>query len=457
MRWRSAGSAMRLTSSGVTKSRPSSSAAARAARTSEMPPRGPAPATTPGPGARRAHQADRVVEHRVVDAQRRGDASAAAPPSAGLSSVATCSTFSRSPTLPSVTWRTMRRLLGLARVVDPHLEQEAVELRLGQRVGAFLLDRVLRGEHHERRLERERLALDRHLALLHHLEQRRLRLGRRAVDLVGQQQVGEHRAAARGEHLVLRVVERVAGDVGRHQVGRELDAAEGAGDGARQRAHEQRLAQARHALDQHVAAGEQRAQHLVDDLGLADQRLADLGAHRLRDLGRLRELLGGGFCLGVHFFPFSKAACMRCACCASLMKSAPRIAPPAARKRLASSWEMPASAARRETFSACGATAKSGCARARRRSAASRAATTSSRAQALRPVVAAARAQVVEQPAARRRRIGRHRAEARRDAPQPQREQREAAASASGACSLRKPHSESRSGRWIHLQRRRPR
>ena len=47
MRWRSAGSAIFFTSSGVTKSRPSSSAAARAARTSEMPPRGPAPATTP--------------------------------------------------------------------------------------------------------------------------------------------------------------------------------------------------------------------------------------------------------------------------------------------------------------------------------------------------------------------------------------------------------------------------
>jgi hypothetical protein len=34
----------------------------------------------------------------------------------------------------------------------------------------------------------------RHLALLHRLQQRGLGLGRRAVDLVGQQQVGEDRA-----------------------------------------------------------------------------------------------------------------------------------------------------------------------------------------------------------------------------------------------------------------------
>jgi hypothetical protein len=58
------------------------------------------------------------------------------------------------------------------------------------------------------------LALDRDLRLLHHLEQRGLRLGRRAVDLVGQQQVREHRAARRDELRAGRVVQRVARDVG---------------------------------------------------------------------------------------------------------------------------------------------------------------------------------------------------------------------------------------------------
>src|SRR3546814_5071992 len=48
------------------------------------------------------------------------------------------------------------RLVGLRGVVDQHLEQEAVELRLGERIRAFLFDRVLRGQRHERRRQRER-------------------------------------------------------------------------------------------------------------------------------------------------------------------------------------------------------------------------------------------------------------------------------------------------------------
>ena len=83
-----------------------------------------------------------------------------------------------------------------ARVADGHAQQEAVELRLGQRVGAFVLDRVLRREDEERRPELACLALGRHLPLLHRLEQRGLRLRRGAVDLVGEQEVGEDRARA---------------------------------------------------------------------------------------------------------------------------------------------------------------------------------------------------------------------------------------------------------------------
>ena len=87
--------------------------------------------------------------------------------------------------------------LGLARrEVDDELEQEPVELRLGQRVGALVLDRVLRRGDEERVGERPGHAVGRDLALLHRLEQRRLRLGRRAVDLVGEHDVREDRALA---------------------------------------------------------------------------------------------------------------------------------------------------------------------------------------------------------------------------------------------------------------------
>ena len=85
--------------------------------------------------------------------------------------------------------------LVLARVADVDVEHEPVELRFGQRIGAFLLDRVLRRQHEERLRQPVLLAAGGHLVLLHRFEQRGLRLGRRAVDLVGEDHVGEDRPA----------------------------------------------------------------------------------------------------------------------------------------------------------------------------------------------------------------------------------------------------------------------
>ena len=79
------------------------------------------------------------------------------------------------------------------RIVDLDVEHEAVQLGLGQRIGPFLLDRVLRGDGEERLGQRIGRLADRHFALLHGLQQRGLGLGRRAVDFVGQQDVGEDR------------------------------------------------------------------------------------------------------------------------------------------------------------------------------------------------------------------------------------------------------------------------
>src|SRR5437899_1960500 len=60
-------------------------------------------------------------------------------------------------------------LFVLGRIRHPQLEHEAVELRLGQRIGALLLDRILGGEHEKRRRQLMRLARRRHLMLLHRL------------------------------------------------------------------------------------------------------------------------------------------------------------------------------------------------------------------------------------------------------------------------------------------------
>ena len=117
----------------------------------------------------------------------------------------------------------------LLRIVGDELEHEAVELGLGQVVRAFRLDRVLRGQHQERPLDAVALAIDRDAVFLHDLQQGGVRLGRGAVDFVGQQELREDRARAEAELLRLHVEDRRAGHVGGHQVGRELDAAELAG------------------------------------------------------------------------------------------------------------------------------------------------------------------------------------------------------------------------------------
>jgi hypothetical protein len=114
-----------------------------------------------------------------------------------------------------------------------------------------------------------RLPGDRHLALLHHLQQRALHLGRGAVDLVGQQQVGEDRPERGAEVARVLVVHARADEVCGHEVGRELDAPEAAAHGARQRLHRERLGQARHALHQQVALREHGDHHPLQEAVLA--------------------------------------------------------------------------------------------------------------------------------------------------------------------------------------------
>ena len=123
-------------------------------------------------------------------------------------------------------------------------------------------------------------AVDRDLALLHRLEQRGLGLGRRPVDLVGQQQVGEDRALAEGQLAAWRLSitsEPVMSPGIRSGVNctRLVSTDERRGEGA----HQQRLGDAGHALHQHVAAAEQRDEQAGDGGVLADDGLADLGAH----------------------------------------------------------------------------------------------------------------------------------------------------------------------------------
>ena len=157
-------------------------------------------------------------------------------------------------------------------VADRQLHGEAVELRLGQRVGAVMLDRVLRGDHEKRRGQRMPDVVDRRLALGHRLQEGALRAGRGAVDLVGQEHVGEDRAGQELELARLLVEDAEAGDVAGQQVRRTLHARELPPTAAASRLGQRRLTQARQILEEQMAPRQQAGQHLLDHVRLAAQR-----------------------------------------------------------------------------------------------------------------------------------------------------------------------------------------
>ena len=163
-----------------------------------------------------------------------------------------------------------RALAGRIGIVDEHVQQEAIELRLGQRIRAFLLDRVLRRHDHEQRRQRIRHGADRDLPLAHRLEQRRLHLRRRAVDLVGEHEVVEHRPLPKHERAVLRPIDLGAREIGGQQVRRELQAMEVAFDAVAQDLDRARLREPRRAFDEQVAVAKQRDEHAIQQSFLTD-------------------------------------------------------------------------------------------------------------------------------------------------------------------------------------------
>jgi hypothetical protein len=164
------------------------------------------------------------------------------------------------------------------------LEHKAVELRLGERIGSLLLQRILRREDEERRAQYVRLSTRGDAAFLHRLQQCGLRLRRRPVDLVGEQKLGENRTAAKFK-LVPSVVagthDRGTDDVRRHKVGRELNSPEIEIERAGQCFDQLGFAQSRDSFEQHVAPGDDGHQHTLHDSLLPDDHSSDAFAKAL--------------------------------------------------------------------------------------------------------------------------------------------------------------------------------
>jgi len=158
------------------------------------------------------------------------------------------------------------------------LKEEAVELRFGQRIGAFLLDGVLRGQNMEGPPQRPVLPRYRHLPLLHRLQE--CGLGSRAgpVYLVCHEQLAEDRAFDEAEcpASIRPGIEHLrAQDVRGHQVGRELDAVPLEAHDRRKRVDKPRLAKSGEADQQCMAATKHGCKHKLHHLLLADETAVD--------------------------------------------------------------------------------------------------------------------------------------------------------------------------------------
>ena len=120
-----------------------------------------------------------------------------------------------------------------------------------------MFDGVLRGDHHERLRQRMRFPIDADLALVHGFEQRRLRLRRGAVDLVGQQKIAEDGSRLELEGFQVGVIDGDAEHVAGQHIAGELQPVKAARNRARQRLCQRGLADAGHIFDEQMAARQQ--------------------------------------------------------------------------------------------------------------------------------------------------------------------------------------------------------
>src|SRR5215216_7417578 len=120
---------------------------------------------------------------------------------------------------------------------------------------------------------------------LHRFKQSRLRLRRRAIDLISENDVGEdwtrdklHPAMTGGAIFFDDLRTR---DIGWHQIWSELNALEREVQDVGNGPHEQCFCEAGNAGDDRVATNEKCEQHLFDDFVLPDDRLSDFAQQAL--------------------------------------------------------------------------------------------------------------------------------------------------------------------------------
>ena len=142
-------------------------------------------------------------------------------------------------------------------VLHEDLEQKSIQLRFRQWKSAFHLNGVLRGQDEEGLIQKIGLVSYSYLFFLHGLQERALGLGRRPVDLIGQDDVGKDRPCLKPELLYASglVNDGSAGDVCRHKVRSALYPAVVKAQAQCSCLYQQRFGKSRIALQKGMASG----------------------------------------------------------------------------------------------------------------------------------------------------------------------------------------------------------
>ena len=190
------------------------------------------------------------------------------------------------------------RLLGERRVAEREPRREAVELRLGERIRAFVLDRVLRRDDEERQLERVRdsPSIVTWLSCIASRSADCVFGDARLISSTSRTFVNTGPGRNSNSFVFWLNTFTPVTSVGQ-QVRRELEAREGQVERAGERLREHRLPHAREVLDDQVALGEQAedaelervARRAHGELEVRDDALDDAcgvrGRRRLRGAG----------------------------------------------------------------------------------------------------------------------------------------------------------------------------
>ncbi len=186
------------------------------------------------------------------------------------------------------------------RVAQFDAHQEAVELGFRQGESADLVGRILGGDDEERFRQLPGDAFRRHLVFFHCFQQRTLRLGRGAIDLVGKDQLGKDRAGVKLEAGAVAIIDGYAQNIRGQQVAGELDALEMQPQCLGQHMRQGGFPHAGQIFDQQMAASQQ-----------AGEREANLYVLAEYDLGCLIDYMLDEFLR--HLF-FRGEGCLRLFC-----------------------------------------------------------------------------------------------------------------------------------------------